>query len=168
MFMTATGIYHKFNGRKVRIMDAFVRNGIENSMTTRQISEATGIEIYTIRQGMLHYMTFKHKIFKKLPSKAKAHMGRKPYRYKITSYGVNCYLKYLKRLKLGVDMNLHKTTPVKMPHYNFHAIDMKQALREGITDQEIVNYIGISKQGALELGLLEDDEALIKAAGLLK
>jgi hypothetical protein len=166
--MTATGIYHKFNGRKARVMEAFVRNGIENAMTTRQIADNTGIDIWTIREGMRHYMSFRHKIFKRLPSKAKTKTGRKPYRYKITDYGVACYLKYHKRIKLGVDLNLHKTKPVKMNHYNFHAVNMKEAIKEGITDFEIVNYIGVTKQGATELRLFEDDEALIKAAGLLK
>jgi len=58
--MTATGIYHKFNGRKVRVMEAFVRNCIENALTSKQISESTGIDIWTIKNGMKHYMTFNH------------------------------------------------------------------------------------------------------------
>lgn len=167
--MAETGCYHVTNGLKVRIMNAFIKNGIKNPMTTRDIADSIGVPICNINNSMKHYMTFRRHYFRRLPKRVKGYGMGGGYRYTITDYGISIYLQYLKRIKLGLDLNLHKPTPVEMNHYDgFKKIDMKQARREGIKPEEIVNYIRISKLGATELGLLDNDEALLKAAGLLR
>lgn len=163
----AVGIHHKYNARKLRLMNAFVQNGNE-PMTCRELSEATGIDKATIVDGMKHFMKLKRHYFRRLPNKVKGNNSGGAYRYKITDYGLSIYMQLLKRAKVGVDLNLHRATPNKMPHFKFEAVDMKQALSEGFTDEEIINYIGITKRGVEELGLLNDDISLLKAAGLMK
>jgi hypothetical protein len=163
-----SGCYHVANGLKLRIMDALIRNG-NKPMTTRDFADSIGVPIINISNSMKHYMTFRRHYFRRLPKRVKGFGSGGGYRYTMTDYGIGIYLKYLKRVKLGVDLNLHKPTPVEMPHYDgLKKIDMKQAMQEGIKLEEIANYIKVSWVGATEMGFLDDDEALLKAAGLIR
>lgn len=177
----ATGIYHKNNILKTRILRAHLAEwpnpGWRRPYTNSEIAEKLGVPINKISDAMRHYQKQEHhKYFKRL----KPLKGSTAYRYLITDSGIKYLIKYLQRMHDGFDLSLcsnkHTTTPQfeiaraakQADWHERHRILEKTGKlppEHKPTAQELLDikpkllsyYIGITKQGALELGLTEAD-----------
>lgn len=164
-YRLAQGIAHKYNACKLRILNSFFINGISKSMTVAEISEITGINKNNVSSAMKTYHKSKKHLFRRLPKRRACGA----YKWRINRYGVLRYHQYIKRLHLGLDLNLRHNNPEHMAHYDgMKDIDMEEAISIGVLDEMIINYITITKQGALELGLDKDKIARLRAAGLFR
>jgi hypothetical protein len=167
----ATGIYHKHNVLKMRIMHTVFFAG--KPLTCKEIADNLGLPLVNISTMMRHYHKQKeHKYFRKLkPIKGKA------YRYKLTKSGAIYLAKYCWRFHEGFSLSLYKTK--KMPKRDKIMAERKAeaAQRQVELDKtgveipqkpkptlkellnfdpaELVDYMGITKQGALEMGITE-------------
>lgn len=175
----ATGIYHKFNVLKTRILHAHLAEwpnpGWRRPYTNREIAKKLGMPINKISDAMRHYQKQEHhKYFKRL----KPLKGSTAYRYLITDSGIKYLTQYLQRMHDGFDLSLCSRKRTRTPQFEIaraaeqadwherHRILEKTGVfppEHKPTAQELLDinpellsyYIGITKQGALELGLTE-------------
>ncbi|MDD3246022.1 MAG: hypothetical protein PHF18_04050 [Methanosarcina sp.] len=126
--MTATGIYHKHNFLKLRILSEFFAV-YPQAMTSNELCEAIGNPA-SVRSMLAKYK--KYRLIKRMPKKAPGHGGC--YRYKLTNHGARYYFAYKHRYNLGFDLNQLRHTP-----------------------KRVDCYFGLTKYGVEVLGLTEDD-----------
>ncbi len=153
------GIYHITNAAKFRIEEAFVQRGF-STLTCPEIAEITGMPAINISRLMSHYHERGYGYFIRL-KKRKGHA----YQYKLAKRGRLSYTQYLKRIKLGFDLSLQKRTPARMS--TFKGLRKLNVLKEAenfVSPAELAPYIGISKRGAEEMGIVE--ESKLEVAGL--
>ena len=68
-------------------------------------------------------------------------------------------------IKLGFDLNLKKTTPLKMETYKgVHIVKIKSVEDLAVSPEQIKPYIRLTSQGEHELGL--KNENLLEIAGI--
>jgi hypothetical protein len=98
-----------------------------------------------------------------MPKKGSGH-GH-PYRWKITEKGMNAYRAYLYRIKRGFDLNRRSAKIKRMPNYGKFKFEKPKNLEDyKLLPGQLEGYIGITKLGAEELGITEDN--LTELAGL--
>lgn len=166
----ATGIYHKTNILKFRIM--LTCFDADKPLTCRGIADELGVPLVNVSAVMTHYRKKHCGYFQRLkPEKGKA------YRYKITKKGMKYLGLYACRLHDGFDLSLGARKIKTLPKRDRILAERqaesarRQAIfeRTGImppqrpkpTMKELLNfdpaelrdYIGITKQGALEMGI---------------
>ncbi|MCC4766408.1 hypothetical protein FXW07_07210 [Methanosarcina sp. DH1] len=113
--------YHKYNFLKLRIMDVLM--WASQPMTCRQIAERLDVPAKNVSRILCHYIQHHYGYFRRL----KPLEGSNAYLYKINKKGIRAYLEYMKRLKLGFDLNRNRHTPRRMPTYKgFNRIDFKK------------------------------------------
>ena len=170
----ATGIYHKTNVLKMRIM-LTVYNA-DFPLTCSEIADTTGSSLINVSTAMHHYRAKKCGYFRRLkPIKGKA------YRYKITKKGTKYLELYCWRLHRGFDLSLGSRKIKTMPKYErlkaerqaefessqaeFEHTGIQQPEKPKPTLAELLNfdptdladYIGITKYGMLEMGIVGID-----------
>lgn len=168
--MVATGTYHKLNVLKFRIMLACF--DADRPLTCREIADELGVPPVNISAVMNHYREKNCGYFQRLkPIKEQG----KAYRYKITKKGLKYLGLYAYRLHEGFDLSLGARKIKTMPkrarlmaereaesyrrQAEFERTGIEQPRKPKPTLKEILNfdpadlsdYIGITKQGALEL-----------------
>lgn len=175
----ATGIYHKFNVLKTRILSAHMvewpNPGWQRPYTNREVAQKLGVPINKISDAMRHYQKQEHhKYFKRL----KPLKSTTAYRYEITKYGIQYLFQYLIRMHEGFDLSLCSRKRTRTPQFEIARAE-KQAdweqrhkvladtgvfpPKERPTAQELLNvkpellsyYIGITRHGAVEMSLTE-------------
>lgn len=133
-----TGTYYLQNALKFRIMECLVKNR-PKAMTCKEIEAETGIPAGNISRVMSHYDKYGYGYFKRLKVK-----HTKAYRYKINKYGRQVYMKYLKRIKLGFDLNMKKRVPERMSTYRgLRKISLKTATEREVKPEEFAPYVGV-------------------------
>lgn len=175
----ATGIYYKNNVLKTRILHAHLTEwpnpGWQRPYTNREIAEKLGVPINKISDAMHHYQKQEqHKYFKRL----KPLKGTTAYRYLITDSGIKYLIKYLQHMHDGFDLSLCRRVPIATPQFEIaraaEQADWEQRHKilaetgkfppkQRPTAQELLNikpevlryYIGITRHGAVEMGLTE-------------
>jgi hypothetical protein len=161
--MIRTGYYHKNNVLKFRVLEAAFHFPSE-TFTTRDIEAATCIDFKTVGGALGHYHKVGIGYFKRMPKKGSGH-GH-PYRWKITSKGMEAYRAYLLRIKRGFDLNLRSTKIKRMPSYGKFKFEKPKCLKDWkLLPGQLDGYIGITKLGAEEMGITEDN--LTEVAGLV-
>lgn len=173
----ATGVYHKINALKMRILWAHTMLNIQNNdgkpqpHTNQEIAIALGEPRQKISDAMCCYHKQKqHRYFRRL----KMIGGYNGYRYQITKSGDRYLWKYLMRMQMGFDLSLGRRVPQTTPQYAIaraeQQADWEQRHRileetgvfpekKKYTKQELLNnmpkflqyYIGITKHGALDM-----------------
>lgn len=165
----ATGLYHKHNVLKMRIMHAaFFAN---RPLTCREIADMINVPLINVSAMMNHYQKqSQHKYFRRLkPIKGKA------YRYKLTRSGVIYLGRYCLQFHEGFSLSLYKTQ--KMPKRDKIMAERKAEAewRQAVLDKtgieiprppkptleellnfdlaDLVDYMGITKRGTLEMGI---------------
>jgi hypothetical protein len=155
----ASNTYHKLNVLKFRIMETLVKSR-PTSLTCNEIAKKTGIPVNKISRAMSHYHSHSYGYFHRL--KKKEHRA---YRYSITKYGRSTYLKYLKRIKIGFDLNCKATKIKRMANFRgLHKIIIKTAADLEISPEQFQDYLGITPQGR-KLGLTQAD--VLRLSGLV-
>lgn len=133
-------IYHLQNFLKFRIMECLVKNR-PNAMTCKQISEQTGIPASNISRVMSHYEKNRYGYFRRLKT-----THSKAYMYKINKYGRQAYLKYLRRIKLGFDLNMKNRVPVRMSTFRgYQKVSLNTAIEREVKPEELAPYLGVFK-----------------------
>lgn len=146
---------------------------VKKPLTCQEIADLIGVQVTNIRAQMCHYQGLKHKYFRRLKPKK----GSRAYRYSITKFGRKTLLRYAQRIHKGFDLNLKARKIKTMPRYEIimaerraesdrrqafldvTGIDLppkpKPTLKEilTITSEEPLDYVGVTKRGALELGV---------------
>lgn len=142
----ATGYYHRRNFLKFRILQCLFENNAVTAVTTMtcpEIAEAIGIDQKKIAGAISCYSVRGYPYLSRLEKK-KGHA----YRYKLTKAGILWYLVYANRIKRGADLNARDKK---------NSIRYKNPEDLKISPAQMAYYIGLTKQGALELGLNRDD-----------
>lgn len=131
-------------------------------MTCSQIADSIGVPVNNVRAMMCYYQKWGYGYFRRLkPLKGKS------YRYKINRYGKHTYIQYLKRIKLGFDLNCSRRTLRKMKTFNgLHVVSLKNPADRIVTTEQMQPYIKLTKRGVEELGITEDFK--MKIAGFRK
>lgn len=168
----ATGIYHKLNVLKFRIMLTCFDAG--RPLTCREIADELGVPLVNISALMNHYRERNCGYFQRLkPIKGQG----KAYRYKITKKGLKYLAMYACRLYEGFDLSLGARKVKTMPkrerilaerraesnrrQAEFEITGIMPPQKPKPTIKDILNfdptdlrdYIGITKKGALEMGI---------------
>ena len=94
-----SGIYHKHNFLKFRLMEVCVQID-RQPITTREWSILLNVPINSIESALCYYEKKGIPYFRRLPKKD----GNK-YRYKLTDKGFKAYLIYRERILKGFDLN---------------------------------------------------------------
>lgn len=166
----ATGIYHKFNTLKFRILLAcFDAN---RPLTCREIAEQLVVPPVNVSAVMNHYRKRDCGYFQQLKP-----VAGKAYRYKITKKGLKYLAMYAYRLHEGFDLSLSARKIKTMPkrerilaerlaesnrrQAEFERTGIMPPQRPKPTLEDVLNfdladlsdYIGITKQGAVEMGI---------------
>lgn len=128
--------YHKYNFLKLRIMDVLM--WAPEPMTAREIAESLGVPAKNISQILLHYEQHHYHYFRRLnPLKGTG----KAFRYKINKKGIRAYVEYMKRVKLGFDLNQNRHVPRRMSTYTgVKRIDFKKPENLIITPEDSEPY----------------------------
>jgi hypothetical protein len=165
----AIGIYHKTNVLKFRIMHAVFNAG--EPLTCREIASRLDVPLVNVSAIMNHYQKqTEHKYFRRLkPIKGKA------YRYKLTKSGAKYLAKYCWRLHEGFSLSLYKVKKMPKRDKVIAERNAEAELRDAIFEKtgvemprkpkptikellnfdpaELTDYMGITKMGALEMGI---------------
>lgn len=169
----ASGIYHKHNALKFRLLHVGYRV-YPKALTAQEFAEKLKVPVTNVRAQMKHYQDLERKYFRRL----KPEKGSRSYRYKLTKFGMTILIRYIGRLNKGFDFNLGKFKATNQTPKYEQVKAMKQAEADrrqaeleltGIeqprklkpTVEELLKfnysdlkyYIGITKRGALEMGL---------------
>ena len=105
-------------------------NAYPEAITSQEISDQTGIERNKVQCALRRYSGPKYSFIGKLKGKT----AEGYYRYRIHKCGVELYLELKHRVNLGFDLNRRNRVPKRLN-----------------------SYLGITKQGSLELGVTEAD-----------
>lgn len=149
-------------------------------MTCREIADELRLPIQAVSQAMLSYNNIKpHKYFRRLKPKA-----GKAYRYKLTKKGTEYLIKYAYRFYDGFDLSLEHPEKVKQMPKRQRVLEQrrndsvqrhkilketgiyrsrpKPTLREllDIAPVDLTEYMGITKKGALEMGIMAIEVAI--------
>lgn len=155
------GVYHKNNAAKFRIMLCCWRHGAvtgcEPALSPREMEAHTGIPAKNISRLMNHYRKIGAHYFRRL----KMRNGENFYRYRLTETGVHYLSKYMRRYLLGLSLNCstrrHKLQ--YMPHFTeMRRLNISTKELDADLDPNIMKYyVGVTKQGALDLGIEQED-----------
>ena len=152
-------IYHKCNFLKFRIAQELF-NSYPNRLSCIDLSDRLGVPSNHISKSMTHYRKTKQGHFNRRKIK-----GSKAYSYQLNERGRKLYTDCLGRIKLGVDLNRNRATPVKMSTYSdFKSVKIKTPEDLILTTEQLIPYLGI-KRGGVEKGYTKED--MIRIAGLL-
>lgn len=168
------GKYFKSNALKTCIMHSLFF--ASEPLTTREIAERIGVPPVNVSKQMCMYRRKRCGYFRRLkPIEGKA------FRYKITEKGEKYFFIYCSRVYNGYDLNLRARVPQHMPKYDIlkqqrlAAFDKRQEEFEktgvqqpeppkptledwiNLKPEDLEQYIGLTKRGALEMGLAEAD-----------
>lgn len=158
----AQGVYHTFNIAKKRVLKALY-DVYPNTLTSKQISQITGMEYGNTRRLMSHYANSHpvHYIRRLKIKKGKA------FRYKINKSGVRYLFEYTKRVKLGIGLNLKKNKIVYLESYTGHkSVAIKNEKDLVITPEQLLPYIKLTRHGEHDLGIKHEDK--LKIVGLVR
>lgn len=166
----ATGMYHQHNVLKMRIMHTVFFAG--RPLTCREIADDLNLPLANISAMMSHYNKQKeNKYFRKLkPIKGKAR------RYKLTKSGMIYFKRYCWHYHEGFSLSLYKTKTMPKRDKIMAERKAEAARRQAELDRTgveiprppkptlkellnfdpsgLVDYMGITKQGALEMGII--------------
>lgn len=158
----ADGTYHTYNMAKCRVLSVLFKNH-PNPLTTVDISQITGMDFYKVSRLMNHYSNCPSHYIRRLKIK-----NGRAFRYKINKKGVRYLTEYVKRAKLGIDLNLRQgKRPVYMSSYTGHKSVRIRSLKDMIlTPEQISPYIRINKRGEHELGVTNENK--LKIVGLVR
>src|SRR5665647_943647 len=156
------GVYHIFNAAKMRIMEATYQH-FPSALSTKEIARLTGMEHGKVSRLLSHYHYHNYRYFRRL--KKKDINGG--YRYKINKKGVKAYFTFVLRIKQGYDLNLNRTTPVKMETYKgLKKAKIKSEKDLILSPEDIAPYVKVSYRGEHELGVKNEDK--LKIVGIIK
>ena len=160
--MTERVFSHLFNGAKLRILLAAFEV-YPTPVTCKEIADIAGLEAVRVSRLMSHYTKHHYHYFRKL-SKKGVNNG---FRYKLNSTGIKALGKYVRRAKLGIDLNVNRKKPIHMATFTgYHPVSVKTADDMKLTPEQIVAYTKLSYRGKYELGLKEEE--LLTITGLVK
>lgn len=151
----ASGYYHRRNFLKFRILQCLFENDAvysNTAMTCAEIAEAIGIEQKKVAGAVSCYSVRGYPYLSRLEKK-RGHA----YKYKLTKKGVMWYLVYANRIKHGSSLNCKDKQ---------NRIRYKTPKDLRVSPAQMECYLGLTKQGVLELGLKRED--ISKVAGLQK
>lgn len=126
----ATGVAHKFNAMKFKILMSVLRNP-NLYVTTREIADDIDAPITNVSKIINTWHNRNYGYLSRLP---KFHQNQ-GYKYKILKHGVRSVIQYKRRMSLGFDLNC--TT-------------------KHIYPQKVDCYTRITRRGE-EMGLTEED-----------
>jgi hypothetical protein len=149
----ATGVYHKYNVLKFRMLEV-AYNHRPNPITCREIADELGLPINNISARMRAYTQRKYHYFSR--QRKRTYSGS--YRYKITKHGVITYFQYLKRIKLGFDLNQNRRAPKHMTTFDgLKVIRFRTKDDLTLTPKQLAPYINTTRRGVEEFGISDDD-----------
>lgn len=133
-------IRHKFNFLKFLIM--WVLFDSDRPLTAKEIAEKIHVPAQNVSQALYSYHKHRYHYFRRLqPARGS---GTNAYRYNINKRGVEYYLQYVKRVKLGFDLNLRRHVPRRMSTFSgMKVIDPRKAQDRTITFEEAKPYYHI-------------------------
>lgn len=159
----ATGISHKRNVAKFRILDAAYHLQVfegRKDITVSEIAEFTGMSPANISRRMYSFFVNRYRYFKR---------GDKDgfeYTYTLTAKGIETYKTYLQRFKSGLELNLTRRVPKKMRDCPLVLLRFNKPEDFMLNPEDFAPYIRTNMIGITELGLKNTD--VLKAAGLKK
>lgn len=160
--MTERVFSHVFNGAKLRILLAAFEV-YPKPVTCKEIAAIAGLEAGRVARLMSHYTKYKYHYFRKLPKRGE----NNGFRYKLNGTGIKALGKYVRRVKLGIDLNVNRKKPIRMSTFTgYHPVSIKTAEDMKLTPEQIVAYTKLSYRGKYELGLKEEE--LLTLTGLVK
>ena len=127
-----TGIYHKYNMLLLRTLSIFIEYRPKR-LFIRELAEELDRHPYTLRERIRKYTNSGY-ISPSAKKKLDPVTGRKAHTYSITRKGFQTYLELKHRYNLKFELNRYKKRP-----------------------KRVNCYFGITKYGALEMGLTPDD-----------
>lgn len=131
--------------------------------TANDISKLTGLESARISKALTHYHVHNLHYFRRLKIKSPDHC----YRYVMNKKCKKTYIAFVRRIKSGFDLNLKKSTPLKMETYaGTQNIQIKSIDDLFISPEQIKPYIRLTSQGKHEMDLKKED--LLELAGIVK
>ena len=99
-------------------------------------------------KSMTHYRKTKQGHFNRRKIR-----GSKAYSYQLNKRGRKLYTDCLGRIKLGVDLNRNRATPVKMSTYSdFKSVKIKTPKDFILTTEQLIPYLGIKRGGVEKKG----------------
>jgi hypothetical protein len=157
----ATGYYHKYNFLKFRIMEAALWH-CGDEFTTRDIEAATGIPFTKVGDALLRWKKRGCGYFRVMPKR----LPHGALRYKITKKGIEIYIRLLMRIKRGIDLNMLRPTPRLLETHDLYDKKRPKSIEDyKLLPEQLVPYIGITKQGVEEFGI--DKEKVLVVAGII-
>ncbi len=150
----STGIYHKRNILKLRVMNALFIHGCTNTqnrtMTCKEIAANLGdVPPNHVSRMMSNLHEKKAGYFARMkPAK-----GSREYRYKLTRKGLEWYTKYMQRILKGLDLNFSRDIPVRV-RVGVREIEkemLMNAMDSKLDDDLLNDYLGFTREGYEEL-----------------
>jgi hypothetical protein len=156
----ASYCYHKYDFLKFRIAESLYKV-YPQSLTVKQISDATGVSTGNISRVLSHYHKNGFAYFRRMRIK-----GTKAFRYRLNKKGGRMYIRCLHCIRLGFDLNPNRETPVKMATYQgIKKLTYKTPEDFILKPEQLFPYVDLTLAG-VKKGLTEED--LLLNSGLIR
>lgn len=136
-------VTHSFNFMKFRCFEHMYNH--PEPITSIEIAEALRLPMQAVSKVLSRSYTQGHGYVRRL----KKASGSRFYRYILTKKGRKAYALYLKRIKQGLSLNLHKTNPPRMTNYTgISPKDLNLKMREAreLTVDEFTAYLKVTRR----------------------